>query len=384
MHIAFLTPEYPHEKVTAAAGIGTTVKNLAMALIKEGVQVSVFIYGQKTEEIFVENGITLHLIPSKHYRLFTWYHYRKHLQNYINNYIESDKIDLVEAPDWTGITAFMQLNAPLILRFHGTDAYFCHLEKRRQKLKNFLFEKWAMQKATAYIAPTDFAGEITKYIFRIKDKLVATIPSGLSLAQFNNPTPKVYEKGVVLYVGTIIRKKGVLELPPIFERVLQQCPDAELIIIGSDSYDLKTDSESTWLLLQNALNGALFSRVKYLGKVPYQQVQEYLQKANVCLFPTFAETQGMVTIESMAMQKAVVNSDIGWSKEVITDGTDGFLVNPHHHDVYAQRIITLLNNDALCDKIGKAARETVERKFDIKKLVKVNIDFYRTVIKEHN
>lgn len=68
MHIAFLTPEFPHEKIAMAAGIGTTVKNLAMALKTEGVDVSVFIYGQRTAEVFVENGIKISLIPSKMFR----------------------------------------------------------------------------------------------------------------------------------------------------------------------------------------------------------------------------------------------------------------------------------------------------------------------------
>ena len=84
MHIAFLTPEYPHAKVTQAAGIGTTVKNLATALQQQGISVSVFIYGQQRVGIFVENGIKIHLIASKRYSVFTWYHYRKYLQNYIN------------------------------------------------------------------------------------------------------------------------------------------------------------------------------------------------------------------------------------------------------------------------------------------------------------
>jgi glycosyltransferase involved in cell wall biosynthesis len=379
MHIAFLTPEYAHEKVSQAAGIGTSVKNLATALVQEGVQVSLFVYGQKKAEIFSENGVKFHLIPSKNLGIFTWFKYRKYLQNYINEFVLTDAIDLVEAPDWTGITAFMNLHVPLILRFHGTDAYFCHLEHRKQKIKNFIFEKLAFQKANAYIAPTAFAGKITEYIFRIKNKPIEVIPSGLSLEQFHNPSPEQYEKGMLLYVGTIIRKKGVLELPPIFEKVLQECPEAQLILIGSDSFDLKTKSDSTWLLLQNDLNGALFSKVKHLGKVPYQQVQDYIKKANVCVFPTFAETQGMVTIEAMAMQKAVVNSDIGWSQELLEDSVSGYLVPPKNHELFAERIIQVLQNETLCFKIGRAAREKVEKDFDIKKIVKKNINFYQKI-----
>ena len=380
MHIAFLTPEYPHAKVTMAAGIGTTVKNLVTALVNERVSVSVFIYGQKTPEIFVEDGVKIHLIPNQKKQFFTWYTYRKYLQNYLNEYVLLDEIDLIEAPDWTGITAFMRLDVPLVIRFHGTDAYFCHLEKRRQKFKNFIFEKWGLRRAAAYIAPTDFAGKVTQDIFRIKGKLIHTIHSGISLTQFHNPNPKTFENGLILYVGTLIRKKGVLELGQIFERVLDQCPKAQLILIGSDSYDLKTKSDSTWLILQNTLNGKLFSKVKYLGKVPYQQVQDYIQKANVCVFPSFAETQGMVTIESMAMQKAVVNSNIGWANEIIADGIDGFLVHPKNHDLFGQRIIELIKNPDLTATIGVKAREKVVENFDIYTIVTKNIACYQSVL----
>lgn len=77
MHIAFLTPEYPHEKVLRAAGIGTSIKNLALALVREGIAVSVFVYSQKENVIIDDNGVKLHLIKHRKYRLFSWYFYRK-------------------------------------------------------------------------------------------------------------------------------------------------------------------------------------------------------------------------------------------------------------------------------------------------------------------
>lgn len=380
LHIAFLTPEYPHAKVAAAAGIGTSVKNLAVALAGRGLRVSVIVHGQKSDEVLDDQGIQLHLIQARKFPLFTFYYYRKFIEKYVNDLIGQEQIDLIEAPDWCGITAFMRLNVPVVIRFHGSDAYFCRLENRKQKLKNFLFEKWAIQRAVAFIAPTNFAGKLSQEIFKIRDKEIKTIHYGLSLKQFHNPDPKQYERGLILYIGTIIRKKGVLELPHIYEKVLEQYPDAKLVIIGSDSYDLKTKSESTWLLLQNALNGSLYSKVKYLGKVPYEQVQEFIRKANVCVFPTFAETLGMVTIESMAMQKPVINSDMGWSRELMEDGKSGFLVDPKDHQRFADCIGQLISDEKLCEKMGVAARERVEQEFDIEQIAQQNIAFYQSVV----
>lgn len=381
MHIAFLTPEYPHLRVQHAAGIGTSIKNLVVVLAKKEVKVSVFVYGQKEDAVFEEDGVKIHLIKNQTYKILGWFLHRKHIQNYLNRYIVSDRIDLIEAPDWTGIVAFMNLKAPLIIRFHGSDTYFCHLEKRKQKLKNFWFEKLAVGRAKAFIAPTHFAGELSKKLFGIKNKNVKTIHYGLELNQFQNNNPLVYEKGLILYIGTIIRKKGVLELPAIFKKVKFEFPDAQLVLIGSDAYDVQTNSKSTWELLKQELGSEVLDAVTYLGKIPYQEVQEYIKKAHVCVFPTFAETLGMVTIESMALQKPVVNSNIGWAQELIIDKESGFLVYPASHDLYADRIIELLKNKDLAADMGKKARLRVEDKFDIEQLVKINIEFYSKVIK---
>lgn len=381
MHIAFLTSEYPHQRIQHAAGIGTSIKNLVAALTNKGIAVSVFVYGQKEDEIFMENSIKIHLIQVRRYRFLTWFQYRKYIQNYLNQYVNSDKIDLIEAPDWTGITAFMNLKVPLVVRFHGSDAYFCHLEKRKQKFKNFLFEKFALSKACAYIAPTDYAGKLTQQIFKIKNKPIKTIHYGLRLSQFENPKPHEFHKGRILYIGTIIRKKGVFELPAILEKVLIDCPEAHLVMIGGDSPDFTTQSVSTWKLLHSHMNHKLKAKIQYLGKVPYQYIQEHIKNANLCVFPTFAETLGMVTIESMAMQKAVVNSNMGWSKELIDDEINGYLVDPEDHALYAAKIVKLLQNEKLCFDLGKAARKRVEKYFDIEKLVIENIAFYNEIIK---
>lgn len=380
MNIAFLTPEYSHEKINHTAGIGTSIKNLVQALVKNGHDITVFVYAQKCNEVFPDSGASIHLIGNKKYPFGKWFFYRQHIQNYCNKIIKEQHIDLIEAPDWTGITAFMQFKIPLVIRFHGSDTYFCHIEQRKQKLKNFWFEKLAIKKAKAFIAPTAFAGELSGKLFGIKNKTIRTIHHGLELEKFKNQTPETYEKGLILSIGTIIRKKGVLELPAIFNKVRKKYPEARLVLIGRDSYDIATQSPSTWQLLKQSLKEEDRNRVSYLGKIPYKEVQEYIKKTQVCIFPTFAETLGMVTIESMALQKPVVNSDIGWAQELMIDGESGFLVHPKNHEEYAKKIVLILNDKELTHTIGINARKHVEKYFDIEKIAEENINFYKSLI----
>jgi len=380
MHLAFITPEYPHPRVTHAAGIGTSIRNLVEGLVERKVKVTLFIYQQQEDAIFNEKGIHFHLIKKRNYPYVGWYRYRKHLQGYINKQIISENIDAIEAPDWTGITAFMKLKAPLVIRFHGSDTYFCQLEDRPQKRKNRFFEKNAISRATAFIAPTTYAGKESARLFGIQPAKVRTIHYGLDLRNFRNDAPLEYVPKRLINVGTIIRKKGVFPLAAIFSAIIEQVPEAELILIGSDAPDLATGNSSTWDTLQDYFSEKALKRVHYLGQVPYDEVKTHIKQANVCVFPSLAETLGMVTIEAMALQKAVVNTNYGWAEELIDHGINGYKIDPFNIDAYKTTIIELFNDPGRVQKIGEEGRRKIESTFGLDRIVEQNIQFYKELL----
>ena len=115
--------------------------------------------------------------------------------------------------------------------------------------------------------------------------------------------------------------------------------------------------------------------------MPYNETIEYIKNVQVCTFPSFAETLGMVTIESMALQKPVVNTSIGWAQELIDDGKNGFLVHPTEIDKYAEKVNMLLSDKKLCLKIGKEARLKIESTFNINKIADTNVEYFKSIIK---
>ena len=133
MKILFLTPEYPHPKTGTSGGIGTSINNLAKGLLHEGCQVHVLVYGQKEEAIFEDEGIVVQQIRNVKFKGLSWYLTRKKIEKHINQLYFEKKIDLVEAPDWTGISSFIQPKCPLVIRLNGSDTYFCQLEQRSVK-----------------------------------------------------------------------------------------------------------------------------------------------------------------------------------------------------------------------------------------------------------
>lgn len=378
MHICFLTPEYPHEFSKPSGGLGTSIKNLADGLINTGQRVSIIVYGQSQENSFQENGIQFYFLKQIHYKIGGWWFYRKYLQKFLNDLIRIEKIDLVEAPDWTGITAFINLACPIVIRLNGSDGYFCHLEGRPQKWKNRIFEKTALKKADILVSVSKFTAEKTNEIFNL-NRNFAVIPNSIKTESFR-PVDNQIISGRILYFGTLIRKKGVLELASIFNEVCKLKPKVELMLIGKDVNDI-FEKRSTKSLIQEILSVEAGRKTIFKSEVPYTDVQKYIQEAQVVVLPSFAEALPMTWLEAMSMEKALVTSNIGWASEVMVDGTTGFTVNPTSHKAYANRIVELIDNPEMATKMGQNARKKVVAEFSSSVVAQQNLKFYSFQLK---
>ncbi|MBC8755131.1 glycosyltransferase family 4 protein [Kordia sp. YSTF-M3] len=381
MHIGFLLPEYPHEKLPKAAGIGTSTKNLLKALVDAGIKITVFTYFQDHQEVFQDGKITIHKIKLRKYPVLTWKINEGIIENYINKIIKKDQIDVLEVVDWTGISANMTFNIPQVMRLHGTDTFFCHLEGREIKKANYNREKNAFQKADKIIAVSQFVAEKTNSLFA-ESKQVKVIPNGIYMNDFQPDITK-RKVGVILYFGTLIRKKGILELAHIFNELIQKNSNCSLLIVGNDAIDAK-EQRSTWEIMQEQLSEIALQKTNYVGKVNYDKMKELINEASVCVFPSLAESFGMVTIEAMAMEKPFVTTDYPWAKEIVVDGETGFLVNPKSHKKFAEKINLLLIDEEFASNMAKNARKEAVERFDIMKIAQQNIEVYESLIAKND
>lgn len=381
MHIGFLTSEYPHPQTGNGGGIGTSIKNLAIALLELGCKVSVFVYAKEATISIDDNGIKVHTLAYHQSKFATWYFYRKSIERWLNEHIIADGVDVLEVPDWTGATAFMKLKCPVVMKFHGSDTYFCHIEGRKLKLKNRMFEYLAAKNADAYVGVSEFALNLSAKLLKIgRDKPKKVIYNGIDIESFNYFNDRNNDP-VLLYLGTLIRKKGVLELPAIFNLVVEKVPNAKLILVGGDSFDIYTGSSSTYDLMKGMFTSQAMKNVQYLGKLPYNELPEIFNRVMVAIFPSFAETFGLVVIESMAKGVPCVTSDKEWFKEIVTDGVSGFMSSPKEHDIFSDRIVDLIKSPELRKSISVAARQRVELFFSSTRCAEQTVEFYKQVMK---
>lgn len=373
MKIAFLTPEFPHPKTGSSGGIGTSIFNLSQGLVQLNHEVTILIYGQNKDEVFTENGIIFYRIKNKIVKGFSTFFTQKKIQKLVNTLYSKKDIDILEVPDWTGFSAFITTKFPIVMRLNGSDTYFCHLDNRPVKWFTKFCEKKAFKKASGIISVSEYTGKLTNKLFNL-DRNFKVIPNAINSQKFNAIITE--EENSILYFGTLIRKKGLLELPLIFNEVYKNNPKAKLILVGTDAADKISGSDSTWQLMQKLFDVNAINQVHYLGKVSYSEINNFIAKATVCVFPTFAEALPVSWLEAMAMEKAIVASNIGWANEVIDDNKNGYLINPKNHIEFARKINLFLESRLLREEFGAKARKKIETTFDTKIIAEKSVAFY--------
>ena len=192
------------------------------------------VYGQKEEAFLKITEYCIQQIKNVKLKGLSWFLTRKKLQRIINKLYHEKEIDLVEAPDWTGITSFISpKKCPIVIRLNGSDTYFCHLDNRPVKWINKFHEKRALQNADALLSVSQFTADVTNQLFGLERNLqlflIALILTYLSVIIIIIIIIIIKS---YLYFGSLIRKKGLLELPLIFNEVIKTNPDAKLVLVG--------------------------------------------------------------------------------------------------------------------------------------------------------
>jgi D-inositol-3-phosphate glycosyltransferase len=193
---------------------------------------------------------------------------------------------------------------------------------------------------------------------------IAVIPGGVDLERFS-PLPKSAARErlglragqkVVLFVGRIQRLKGLEVLLRAFAR-LQEL-DAELLIVGGRP---GTTHESREISRLQHLAGKLgiAERTRFVGAVPHEELPLYYSAADVSVMPSSYESFGLVAVESLACGTPVVATRVGGLTSIVRDGETGLLVPWRDADLFAERLLQLLHDDGLRQRLAGQARESV-------------------------
>jgi len=256
----------------------------------------------------VDEGVQIvHIRPTTIPKM-GWLLNRLAIKREINRLVAEDGLDIVEAPDWCGLSAGIKADCPLVIRCNGSATYFGEMNGEPVSWSVRLAESIALKRADAIASVSKFTADETARVFKLKNE-IEIIPNCVPVSDSGEHQSTPSEGNRVLYFGTIVRKKGVLDLPEIIRIVCEENESARFVLMGRDAADSMTGATSTFSLFKNALNEQSLPRVEYLGGKSADEVRDEIDEAAICIFPSYAEALPLAWLEAMAMGKPAVAYD---------------------------------------------------------------------------
>lgn len=155
-------------------------------------------------------------------------------------------------------------------------------------------------------------------------------------------------------------------------RILSARPGLRVVIVGGDevSYGKRLPEGQNYRekLIAEAGHGVDWSRVHWLGRVPYATFLKVLQVSRVHVYLTYPFVLSWSMLESMAAGCALVASDTQPVREVLRDGENGCLVDFFDHVALAERVEAMLADPGAYLDMRRRARETVVQGYDLKRI----------------
>ena len=274
-----------------------------------------------------------------------------------------------------GLTVAKAKKIPFIQTFHiQVESYAHYLLKGKiikPELINELFLKKIGNLCDGVIAPSKKMAD--RLIEAGVTKEVKIIPNFVDFSKFNQPKKGMLRKSchiphlspIILSVGRVGKEKNFEFLVKVFEKVAKVNLKAHLVIVGPDWGE-------TEKLIDLAKKRGLQERVHLPGRVSPMQIPSVYKDSDLFVF----------TSDSVSGLPIIVNQDGAYNGMVMSN-RNGFIL-PANTDIFAKKIINLLNNPKLLQKLGKNSPVVVKDKFNPEKLTEKLIDFYEQILKETN
>lgn len=198
-------------------------------------------------------------------------------------------------------------------------------------------------------------------LYKIPKEEISIIPNAVDLSEFKDLKGKniraqydLTDEPLALFLGRFVERKGFNDLIRAIPLVIKEVPDAKFMFVGG---------KPNQVTLQLIRREGVEESVIFPGYVPHNKVMHYYDACDVFVFPSLFEGMPFSVLEAMASSKPVIATALYGMKEQIVDGVTGFLIKPKDIHKLADRLIVLLSNRQLTQKLGRAARERVKKHF---------------------
>ena len=284
---------------------------------------------------------------------------------------EPDAYDLVHAnfwmSGWVACEAKRDLGLPFAQTFHALG----ETKQREQGARDTSpperqsAEFRILEEVERVLATCPAEVEELTTLYEADPTRLSLVPCGVDTRTFRPVDRREARKALglpdrptVVYVGRLVPRKGVDTLVEAFA-LLPNHLDTRLVIVGGEPGGSPEVERLSTLACKLGLAG----RVTFTGSRPQWELHRYYSAADAAVSVPHYEPFGMTPLEAMACATPVVGSKVGGIKTSVADGESGYLVPPKDPEALADRLLHLLSDEVLRNRMGRAARRRIEEHY---------------------
>jgi glycosyltransferase involved in cell wall biosynthesis len=381
MNLALLSYEYPPD--TGYGGIGTYAYYHARALVKLGHRVHVIagattpgIHHSEHDGVLVtriqRRGWLHQLLGDARARRCWWFGSRLETAHAayeaLMHLLERESIDLVEMPECggDGMVVSTLLQIPTAIKYHSPARLIMgvyDVPRLDRELTAFA-EQIAINRATLHTSCSAFLAREVAAHLGVRQP-IHVVPNGIDVELFDR------DEGIdarrrfgiakdavtIFFANRMEERKGVHLLGEMALPILERYPHVQFVLAGRDLFGYLENR------VQPQVRARGFgARFRHLGALDLPAVRAVLKAVDVFLLPSLWENCPYSCLEAMTAGRAVVSSDCGGMPELIADGENGLLARSGDAASYAAALARLIEDRALRERLGAAARRTVEHR----------------------
>ncbi len=253
------------------------------------------------------------------------------------------------------------LNLPLVFTLHSHyDAYIQQYVPIVPKLAGVLAEevvKRYMEKCAHVVAPTPQIRDFILHEYEV-DVPVTVVPTPVDLSLYHDLEPQriraelgLEDAEVLMYVGRLAEEKSLDFLLRAFARIVIRRPQARLLLVGKGMHERSLQRLASKL--------GLGKRVIFSGAVPHDVIPHYVAAADLFVFSSLVDTQGLVLIEAMAAGIPVVAVEAPGPMDALAEG--GGVLVAAQEEAFADAVLALLADAPRRRAMGEQAARAVQR-----------------------
>lgn len=383
MKICFVHEEYPEE--TNFGGIATYQKAMAEELAKAGHKVYVICRSLTHDNNYVENNVNIYRIYVENTcnQVADYTLYRQKVADLLLEFQNKNLIDIIEVPDWGAESIFFEKDRkiPLVVRLHTPLLVWLKYNKNNfGEIKNKLLD-WEEKMINSANLVTCCSTILKKMIvkdFNIDSSKIIVTPNPANITNFYRDENIKKEKRIV-YVGSLEERKGVCVLAKALNIVLKKYPEIKIDFIGKDT-DRNNKNISTVQYIKSIVKDEYQDNISFLGQIPNYDLNRYLNRALVGVYPSLFDNFPYVVLESMATGLHIVGSSNSGMVEMLNDDSAIYITGDE--ESLAKKIIDkyeLALKEEICEKNIVRVKEIYNSKTvcqDMLKLYEDTIKIY--------